>query len=410
MRVLFDKKGQTLVLIALLMVALAAMAALVLDGGHGYMERRRMQNAADAGALAGARELAMGALEADAEITATTYAVTHNGADDPIGFEVRADGHEVVVTTTKTFSTWFAGVIGQPEMTVRARAVARYDPAVGGAFAPIALYKGKVDHALVGDPSPEMWIWDSWKEIGGEWDDVAGANRGWLGLDCGPEPSKCSPDAASVKYWMMEGGWPYSTLTLAEYMGDVGTMTSALTEEIEGNVLTVPIYDVVFEYTHSSQCDPDHPNNQICKSEVMFDFHDDGDEEPTQCDDIIDAIEDEENAPFIPPGDLPIVCDDDKCCCEDSAWNEEIRSCRPGPIQPCNLVPKRYNDDPGMSGFYTFNIIGIIGFEIIDVVGTGNPKYIVGEYQENTVAYGQPGDVVDIPGGFYGVWVVRLID
>ena len=72
MRVLLNERGQTLVIIALFMVAVVGMAALVLDGGHAYAQRRRMQNAADAGALAGARELAGGGSEVQAEITATT--------------------------------------------------------------------------------------------------------------------------------------------------------------------------------------------------------------------------------------------------------------------------------------------------------------------------------------------------
>ena len=44
-------------MLALSLTALMIIAALVLDGGQGYSERRQMQNAADAAAMAGTRAL-----------------------------------------------------------------------------------------------------------------------------------------------------------------------------------------------------------------------------------------------------------------------------------------------------------------------------------------------------------------
>ena len=49
-----SENGQSLIIIALIMLALLAMLALVLDGGNTYFQRRNAQNAADAAALAGA--------------------------------------------------------------------------------------------------------------------------------------------------------------------------------------------------------------------------------------------------------------------------------------------------------------------------------------------------------------------
>jgi uncharacterized membrane protein len=48
------EKGQALVLIVLAIVGLLGFAALALDGGMLLSERRRAQNAADAGVLAAA--------------------------------------------------------------------------------------------------------------------------------------------------------------------------------------------------------------------------------------------------------------------------------------------------------------------------------------------------------------------
>jgi uncharacterized membrane protein len=53
-----SEKGQSIVLIAIVMVGMLAMAGLAIDGGNLFLQRRRVQNAADAGAMAGTRELA----------------------------------------------------------------------------------------------------------------------------------------------------------------------------------------------------------------------------------------------------------------------------------------------------------------------------------------------------------------
>src|SRR5436305_14854995 len=52
-----DEQGFSIVLVALLMVAMLIIAAIALDGGQAYADHRQMQNAADAAALAGARAL-----------------------------------------------------------------------------------------------------------------------------------------------------------------------------------------------------------------------------------------------------------------------------------------------------------------------------------------------------------------
>lgn len=52
-----DEGGQALIVAVLVMVGLLAMTGLALDGGAAYLERRRLQNAADAVVVAGARKL-----------------------------------------------------------------------------------------------------------------------------------------------------------------------------------------------------------------------------------------------------------------------------------------------------------------------------------------------------------------
>ena len=51
------RNGQAIVVMALAMVAICGMLALAIDAGRLYFQRRLMQDAVDAGALAGAQDL-----------------------------------------------------------------------------------------------------------------------------------------------------------------------------------------------------------------------------------------------------------------------------------------------------------------------------------------------------------------
>ena len=52
-----NQRGVTAILVALLLVVLVGFTALAIDIGHLVLARNELQNAADAGALAGARFL-----------------------------------------------------------------------------------------------------------------------------------------------------------------------------------------------------------------------------------------------------------------------------------------------------------------------------------------------------------------
>src|SRR2546423_7490599 len=51
------RSGQAIVIMALAMVGICGMLALAVDAGRLYFQRRLMQDAVDAGALAGAQDL-----------------------------------------------------------------------------------------------------------------------------------------------------------------------------------------------------------------------------------------------------------------------------------------------------------------------------------------------------------------
>jgi len=129
---------------ALAMVGLIAFLALVIDGGTAFAARRQMQNAADAAALAGTRELRDEATEQAIYNAVVQYAQA-NGVDEPADLAawfineseehtgtyplpgnggVPSDALGVEVTTTTSFSSSFAGVIGREELGASASAAA----------------------------------------------------------------------------------------------------------------------------------------------------------------------------------------------------------------------------------------------------------------------------------------------
>jgi len=114
------QSGQVLIQVALMIGVLLLMAALAVDVGNIYAERRRMQNAADAGALAGARDLCLGGSVDHAIAVATLYA-TANGAS---GAAVIIDGYRVEVEASTAAQMFFAGIVGINSVDVSAVAEA----------------------------------------------------------------------------------------------------------------------------------------------------------------------------------------------------------------------------------------------------------------------------------------------
>jgi hypothetical protein len=124
-------------MIALGLLAFIAILALVLDGGNAYAAKRQAQNAADAGALAGATAMCKAQSESAGETAAITYAVS-NGAVNPPLVDVSLSSATVVVTATVTKDTFFAGVIGFPQVSPVAVAEAACQTPVGMGVLPVA--------------------------------------------------------------------------------------------------------------------------------------------------------------------------------------------------------------------------------------------------------------------------------
>jgi Flp pilus assembly protein TadG len=109
-----------LVLVSIAAVSLLLVAALAIDGGQAYANRRQMQNAADAAAMAGTAAFANQRFTASPSLTAVTDEVRSvaqaNGADVSLGrlscWLVDATGQRVTGDLCTTPGTWTAAASG----------------------------------------------------------------------------------------------------------------------------------------------------------------------------------------------------------------------------------------------------------------------------------------------------------
>jgi Flp pilus assembly protein TadG len=158
MRWIEDQSGGVAVIVAIMLFLLFGVGALVLDVGNLYWERRQLQNAADAAALAAAQDLVQGAAGETAYATAQEYAAANNSR----GAHVLPD--EFIVTSEKVTVTARTGdnagdrlpsilssVLGVADYATSARAAAAWDREVGGGRTiPITLCQENWDHFTQG--------------------------------------------------------------------------------------------------------------------------------------------------------------------------------------------------------------------------------------------------------------------
>jgi hypothetical protein len=230
-----DKRaGQALVVFALMLLGLVAMLALVLDGGNIYLQRRRMQNAADAGAIAGVRVLALNGTEAQASVAAQEYAVQRNHAQSA---QVSFSPHQIVVVTEERSAATFARMLGVQTLTVTARATARYDgvTALDG-LAPITVRNFDYQHGV------PYTIWDDDKDSSPSTGNISGGYRGWLNLDC-VYPVSCGDAGSSNLTEWMSNGYPGTLSTNTWIRGSSGAKPSVIHQVTVGQILRIAIFD-----------------------------------------------------------------------------------------------------------------------------------------------------------------------
>ncbi len=140
------ESGQSVILVALALVVLCGFAALGVDIGVQSTNQGQLQNAADAAALAAARELPSAST---AQSTAAHYAET-NGVDPgrtttTTPYKGNANRIEVVCKETVQFS--FARIFGLKSTEITARAVAEKTGMTGGPFG-YAIFSGSKNSRL----------------------------------------------------------------------------------------------------------------------------------------------------------------------------------------------------------------------------------------------------------------------
>lgn len=184
------EEGQVLIQVTIALVVLLAFVSLAVDGSYTYSERRHMQNAADAGALAGAREICFGT-PSQAETVARDYATVRNRAQTA---DVSVEDWMVVVTATETIDLFFASFVGFPSIDVGAKAKAACGSATRACgLWPVAFEAARYDELYDGGAGcgQQFYVWDDDKIVDcatydcdldddGIDDVVAGGDRGWL--------------------------------------------------------------------------------------------------------------------------------------------------------------------------------------------------------------------------------------
>ncbi len=305
------ESGQSLVVLALLLVVFLAFVALALDGGNTYVRRRQAQTAADAGALAGVRELCVTESVALAIQAAEEYAITRNGAH-VANVTVYVDDLQVEVDTFITFNTFLAHLLGRPQIEVQATATAECQ--VPGSLGPgpgvlpvawackppingisssescqqqaiteetLEIYKNNPPMPYCNPICPELYIVMNSDDTGtdychdpvnnptgpidcdfdndGDLDLFPSGDRSWLNLDGG------GVGANEMKNWIGNG----LTFTIYEhtwFAGNPGVQNSVFTavEAQEGQILAVPVFDALCDNQPSAggPCDDDFHDGQ----------------------------------------------------------------------------------------------------------------------------------------------------
>ncbi len=290
------ERGQALVIMVFAIIGLLVMLGLAIDGGTVFLERRRMQNAADAAALAGTRLLAEaicgdpGADDAAIAAEVNGYAES-NGVEDPDNNATAdyVDFDEVVLgrvgdgtipngatgisaTVEINRPTYFMTLVGIDTAGASADALAMTGPPLlAGGMRPFGIPLQVMQQTPVGDcftisfkncddNKPDDCL------IKDDNGDTIGHHRNWLNLNHVwnqgenpnfPRATGSSGNANDLKDWM-ENGWDgtlYADCFWSEgcQWGDFihakpGTNSSPIGHVPINTAFFVPIFDIVPHY------------------------------------------------------------------------------------------------------------------------------------------------------------------
>jgi Flp pilus assembly protein TadG len=207
-----SERGQTMIIMVFAMIGLLAMTGLAIDGGTVYVERRRMQNAADSAALAGTRLLSSAICDSASADDATIAAevdkyAQQNGvpAGNVVADYVNADENVlgrvgsgsipngatgISATVAISRSTYFVSLLGIDTSSASAPATAMTGPIrqLGGGVMPVGVPVQQVE-AIIEHGTTNFTIFDRSGAICSQdgvvcpSDPPAQASRGWLNFN-----------------------------------------------------------------------------------------------------------------------------------------------------------------------------------------------------------------------------------
>lgn len=124
------ERGQAMALFAVMMVALVGMVGLVIDGSNFQENHRKLQNAADAAAMAGAYDLPSNSSQAN---TDAVQWLTKNGSSNTevTGIVISSSHDSITVSLRRTVPSFISQVIGFGSATISASATVNVQSATG---------------------------------------------------------------------------------------------------------------------------------------------------------------------------------------------------------------------------------------------------------------------------------------
>jgi hypothetical protein len=210
----------------------------------------------------------------------------------------------------------------------------------------------------------------------------------------------------------MSNGYPDWVEIPGKYMGDPGSVTSAVAEARLDWEYLIPIYNRVWRFTTQKRCLDSDSNNDICSlgrpgEDYDPDYFDPGPPVVGPIDQDDDYCEDDPDVPEPPevyPPDRPGRCDED-CCCTSEAAGIFVDPADPyGPsdatvgvthdnwcYEDDPLLINDYTTDNGLNGKYYYNVIGLECFHVDQVITSGPIKKIMGCLSAACVVPCEPG-------------------
>ncbi|WP_385899723.1 pilus assembly protein TadG-related protein [Tessaracoccus sp. O5.2] len=136
---MISERGAVAITVALLMVSLVGFTAIAVDVGALWMDRKELQNGADAAALALAQSCAEGACEADEPGMASSYATGNKRDDNVTVTGITHGSSSVTVDVASERNHWFAPIIGHDSLEVTASATASWGGIGAGLVSPFTV-------------------------------------------------------------------------------------------------------------------------------------------------------------------------------------------------------------------------------------------------------------------------------